>query len=1067
MRSRQLVTVLFLAGTLLGAFSCGDDDGAGGLSTTKYAEIEVSPTSLVFSPLAVGESQTLTVTVKNSGSGDDLVLQQVYIRDEGVPYELLTVSAERIPMGDTALVQVKYTSVGENPVASVLMIDTNASNKPNGLVEVPLSVTAANTGLLIYPEPVDFGEVLGGESKTIHVTIENWATSTTSIVNTFLQPGSSEDFDQVLTPKYPISLAPGDKAIVDIVYTPTEGNSDVGTWVVVINEAGVQKLREVELLGKEVGPELSVSPPTLDFGWVAVNGSSTLELTVHNMGAHDLRIKSITMAAGSNGDLRVDDAPNAVAEIESGDKAVYHVTFAPTEYFAATSDPIGGVAIETNDNDEGLVVVPVYGNIDAPFIKVDPMPSVDFGIVAQNWEIPRTLTITNVGHAPLVIDPMEISDNSAAEEFVLDPDDEFGGTATLAADESINVTVTFTNLGAATGQEIGKLRIASNDPISSEVYVDLIASRGGAPECKLAFVPAKLEFGTVAHGGDKTLPMFVKNTGSGYCSWKSGMIKECTSWMGLMTQCSDNNGPSDNFIPMGMPIPIKDGIAPGTSQPIQVHYVPPTTIPFIPMFEEYHAVLQVHYTEPYSSADGTYVEHVMPEPTSTGTLNWNIHGTSGVADIAVLPPYIEFGLVTIGCYSQTKCVKVYNAGTAPLDISDVYLDSCGPEFQIKSLPALPIMVAPSSYEEVCAVYLPQNEGLDSCNMVIESSDLDTPVVKIPLTGEGTWETENTEFFTQISGRKVDILFVVDESASMCGEQDNLKTNMNALTSIAQTWDNDFQMGVVTTNIDEGYEMIGKFHGSPRILTNATVSAFGGITGAIGCDGSGAQESGLEAGRRALTPPNITNTTTPCTCAADQLCPQNCMEGELCVGGFCGGWNRGFLRDDASLEVVFLSDEEDQSPGSVPFYIDFYMSIKGYLNTNLFHAHAIVGDEGQGCGDNSGSSDGADAGERYIAVQEATGGKFGSICDDNYSSTLSDIGEIAFGLQIQFFLSAQADSSPGSIRVWLDRGNGFQECTSGWEFNQATNSIVFNEAGSCMPVAGDEIKVWYKMVCYTE
>jgi len=66
-----------------------------------------------------------------------------------------------------------------------------------------------------------------------------------------------------------------------------------------------------------------------------------------------------------------------------------------------------------------------------------------------------------------------------------------------------------------------------------------------------------------------------------------------------------------------------------------------------------------------------------------------------------------------------------------------------------------------------------------------------------------------------------------------------------------------------------------------------------------------------------------------------------------------------------------------------------------MNDELFHAHAIVGDWNKGC--EISSNDGADAGNRYIEVQKATGGVFGSICDDSFSNVLKDIGSKAYGV----------------------------------------------------------------------
>jgi hypothetical protein len=252
--------------------------------------------------------------------------------------------------------------------------------------------------------------------------------------------------------------------------------------------------------------------------------------------------------------------------------------------------------------------------------------------------------------------------------------------------------------------------------------------------------------------------------------------------------------------------------------------------------------------------------------------------------------------------------------------------------------------------------------------------------------------------------------------------------------------------VITTDV-ENNGMKGKLQGNPKIVTpNANAEAQFINNVQVGDSGMGSQESGLEAAHMALSLPNLYEGSSPCANTSD------CASlGDLqCIAGSCKGSNSGFLREDAALELVFISDEEDQSSGPLSFYIDFFKSIKGFANESMMHAHSIVGTSGDTCE--------ADVGNRYIEVATQTGGKIGSICAPNFANVLASIGDVAFGLKVQFFLSAVADAP--TVQVWVDG----QECTDGWVYDAPTNSVIFDENGDCMPEEGQNIDVHYKMLC---
>jgi hypothetical protein len=164
-------------------------------------------------------------------------------------------------------------------------------------------------------------------------------------------------------------------------------------------------------------------------------------------------------------------------------------------------------------------------------------------------------------------------------------------------------------------------------------------------------------------------------------------------------------------------------------------------------------------------------------------------------------------------------------------------------------------------------------------------------------------------------------------------------------------------------------------------------------------------------------------------------------------------NVGFVRPDARLSIIFVSDEVDQSNGPVDFYVDFFKAIKGSGNDALMDASAIVGDEPSGC---NGPGGVADNGARYIEVAHRTGGLFRSICTTDWGRDLADLGVLAFGVPREFTLSRQA--APAGVVVQVDG----QLVTSGWHHDAETNRVIFAPAST--PGRGAEIVVDYDVPC---
>ena len=109
-------------------------------------------------------------------------------------------------------------------------------------------------------------------------------------------------------------------------------------------------------------------------------------------------------------------------------------------------------------------------------------------------------------------------------------------------------------------------------------------------------------------------------------------------------------------------------------------------------------------------------------------------------------------------------------------------------------------------------------------------------------GEGVSTSRQVDEFVQTSGQTVDVLFIIDNSGSMQEEQDNLDANFSQFIQGAQQFQNDYQIGVVTTDMVDGNES-GRLQGPRIIRRGPNVENEFGSAASVGTSGAG-DEQGL-------------------------------------------------------------------------------------------------------------------------------------------------------------------------------------------------------------------------------
>jgi hypothetical protein len=169
----------------------------------------------------------------------------------------------------------------------------------------------------------------------------------------------------------------------------------------------------------------------------------------------------------------------------------------------------------------------------------------------------------------------------------------------------------------------------------------------------------------------------------------------------------------------------------------------------------------------------------------------------------------------------------------------------------------------------------------------------------------------------------------------------------------------------------------------------------------------------------------------------------------------GGVGGSFFRQDATLVVVYVSDEPDYSIGGWASYISFFDALKP---AGTFIPYAVVGDVPAGCLYQYGNfTRTAQAGYGYWDLVDHYGGNWYSICATDWGVQLQDLAHEVTERRV--FNLDESDPIESTIDVYV---NG--QLTPEWSYDVVMNSIIFNEGH--IPVEGQTILIDYAVWgCY--
>ena len=390
-----------------------------------------------------------------------------------------------------------------------------------------------------------------------------------------------------------------------------------------------------------------------------------------------------------------------------------------------------------------------------------------------------------------------------------------------------------------------------------------------------------------------------------------------------------------------------------------------------------------------------------------------LEGYGDAPKIEVDPKYVDYGDISIGCDNEYR-VTIKNEGNLDLEIEDVVQMTTLPNdinIDYGSLPPPPWSLLQNEEIDLLIKYTPNDIGPDESIVRINSNDPVNESLEIVQEGNGDVEHWMIHEWVQEEEMIYDILWIIDNSGSMNTFQTRLSSNMsNFMSYINASGNVNFRMGFITT---DRYLLV-----SPYIDNNTSNvnNEAANIVDSIGISGSGT-EKGLEKAALALEHFTLT--------------------GE-------------FLREDANLIMIFVSDEFDYSPLATSDYINSYLS---YKPIDKIKAYAVIGDPPNGCSTSNGAWNvNAHFGAEYYDVANWFGGQWYSICDYDWSTNMTNLAQ-DITVKSAFELE-EPDPIVDTIEVYV---NG-QLVTSGWSYDASNNWIRFDENN--IPTGGQTIRIEY-------
>jgi uncharacterized repeat protein (TIGR01451 family) len=426
--------------------------------TGTQSGLSLSPNSLTFSGQAVGTtSAAQAVTITNTGTADLHVSTVSTSGANAGDFSASPSGCATVAPNGTCTISVKFTPSASGGRSATLNIASDAPSTPD---QVSLSGTGFNSRLSLSPNPMNFGGVLLGQSRTMTLTFSNSGSDPAHLTGPPATGGPNPgdfalnfaSFTCQSDSTGPVIPA-GGSCSVTITFTPGAAGARSATLTFPNDSSdGPQQLT---LSGNGTNPGISVAPATLTFpSQGSGTTSSAQSVVVTSSGTSALTVSSATVS----GPFQVStDGCSGAGPITPTGTCTVQVVFKPTAL-----GPANGTLTITSDGGTKTVALSGTGVAVADLgisIGASPNPIK----TSPKAFLTYTVTLKNAGP------------NAASGIVVSDPLPSFTQFQSLTP--PAGVTCTTPAVGASGTVKCSLTTLSAGASVQLQIVVKVVASR--------------------------------------------------------------------------------------------------------------------------------------------------------------------------------------------------------------------------------------------------------------------------------------------------------------------------------------------------------------------------------------------------------------------------------------------------------------------------------------------------------------------------------------------------------------------------------------------------------------